>query len=341
MYIATIDCGTTNSRVYIVNRQADIVAKATKKVGVKDAAIAGDNRVLKEGIKATFEQALQAASLKTDDVELALSSGMITSEIGLLEIPHLWAPLSLDDLADHVKKVHDLSLFPVDIPIYFIPGVKNAYNPGIAQIKDVARLDFMRGEEVQVAGLLSNHKINFPATVVILSSHTKFISIDAEGRVLGSVTTMSGQIYEAIVNQTFIGKSIRGNDGFDDQSFFDTDLIDTVDGLIEKTGFLRSLMMPRFLDTLLDTKWYQRKLFVEAAIAAEDMSALNQFSSLGFPVETSFVIIGDQKRCRIYDYLLSKKTKNGTVNYSITDTAQIDLLSIQGALHIAEKAGII
>ncbi|MCG8700676.1 MAG: 2-dehydro-3-deoxygalactonokinase, partial [Bacteroidales bacterium] len=96
MNIATIDCGTTNSRVYIVNKQAEILSKATKKVGVKDTAIAGNNQVLKDGIKATFEQALAQAGLETGDVALALSSGMITSEIGLLEIPHLWAPLSLD-----------------------------------------------------------------------------------------------------------------------------------------------------------------------------------------------------------------------------------------------------
>ena len=51
MYLSTIDCGTTNSRVYIVNETGDILGKATKKVGVKDTAMHGSNEVLKEGLK--------------------------------------------------------------------------------------------------------------------------------------------------------------------------------------------------------------------------------------------------------------------------------------------------
>ena len=49
MYLATIDCGTTNSRIYIVNENAEILGKATKKVGVRDTAINGSNEVLKQG----------------------------------------------------------------------------------------------------------------------------------------------------------------------------------------------------------------------------------------------------------------------------------------------------
>ena len=92
MYLATIDCGTTNSRVYIVNEEAEVIAKAAQEVGVRDTAIHGSNQRLKEGLKETFLAALAEAGLEREDVAFVLSSGMITSEIGLLEIPHLWAP---------------------------------------------------------------------------------------------------------------------------------------------------------------------------------------------------------------------------------------------------------
>ena len=38
------------------------------------------------------------------------------------------------------------------------------------------------------------------------------------------------------------------------------------------------MMFPRFLDVLLDTKWYERELFFDALIAAEDMLAIGQLN---------------------------------------------------------------
>ena len=64
MNLATIDCGTTNSRVYIVNEGAEILGKAAKKVGVRDTAIHGSNEVLKEGLKEIFYQSLENAKLQ-------------------------------------------------------------------------------------------------------------------------------------------------------------------------------------------------------------------------------------------------------------------------------------
>ena len=54
MSLATIDCGTTNSRVYIVDEIGTILGKASKKVGVRDTAISGSNATLKDGLTETF-----------------------------------------------------------------------------------------------------------------------------------------------------------------------------------------------------------------------------------------------------------------------------------------------
>jgi len=105
MYFATIDCGTTNSRVYIVDENSTIKGEAYKKIGVKDTAINGNNKALKEGLAETFYKALENAHVELRDIKFAISSGMITSEIGLLEIPHIWAPVKIDDLSKNLKKV--------------------------------------------------------------------------------------------------------------------------------------------------------------------------------------------------------------------------------------------
>ncbi len=341
MYFATIDCGTTNSRVYIVNEKAEILGKAAKKVGVKDTAINGNNEVLKSELKNTFFAALDDANMKLSDIKFIISSGMITSEIGLLEIPHIWAPANISDLAKNIKKVQDTSIFPIDIPIYFIRGIKNKYDPQETTIKDVGRMDFMRGEEAQIAGLFYIYDLELPLTVVVLSSHTKFISIDEYKNVLGSITTVSGQIYEAIIKETFVGKSIRKDDDFDDEDYLNKEIINIAYECVKNGGFLRSLLIPRFMDTLLKTKWYDRKLFVESIIASESIKAMNQFESLNFPIETNYTFIGPKRRSMIYKHLLREKIGIKKNILTINEVKDIDMLSIKGSIFLAKIAKLL
>jgi len=340
VYFATIDCGTTNSRVYIVNENADIIGQAEKKVGVRDTAIQGNNQVLKEGLVESFYKALEVSRLNLPDVSFVISSGMITSEIGLLEIPHLWAPASISELAKNIKKIHDLSIFPVDIPIYFIRGIKNKYNSYTASIENVGELDFMRGEETQVAGLLELYDIRPPFITVVLSSHTKFIPVDGMKNILGSITTISGQVYEAIVKETNVGKSIRQDSTFDEENYFDGKIVNSAFYWIKESGFLRSLLLPRFMDVLLKTKWYERKLFMESIIASEDLKAMSQLKKFDFPSDVNFILIGPQRRSLVYEYLL-KERMNITNIFKISNKKDIDYLSIKGSIHLAKLAGLI
>lgn len=340
MYFATIDCGTTNSRVYIVNEKSEILGQAEEKIGVRDTAINGDNQVLKAGLVRIFYQAIESASLKLSDIKFIISSGMITSEIGLIEIPHIWAPVDSHQLANNMKKVHDLSIFPIDIPIYFIRGIKNRYDPQTATIKSVGNLDFMRGEETQVVGLFALHDIKPPLTVVILSSHTKFIPVDRHKNILGSITTVSGQVYEAIIKETFVGKSVRKDSEFDAEDYFDQDIVNTAFYWVKESGFLRSLLLPRFMDVLIKTKWYERKLFVESVIASEDIESMSQLVDFGLSSNETFILIGTAQRSLVYQYLFKEK-KNIRNIIKITDKQDINHLSITGSLYLAKLAGLI
>jgi len=339
MHFATIDCGTTNSRVYLLNEDLAVVGKGSKKVGVKDTAVHGSNQVLKDGLRELFETTVRDATLALSDIRFAITSGMITSELGLLEIPHLWAPVRVEDLAANVKLVNDRGTFPLDVPLLFIRGIKNAY-PAKTTYRDIRQIDFMRGEETQIAGLLSLHpELELPLTVVILSSHTKYISVSRDQRILGSITTLSGQLFEAILSGTSIGKSIALPDDSFQEDFFDPEVIDAAYDSVTHAGFARSLLMPRFMDVLLHAPVQMRRLFLEGAIGAEDLRALADFPLVGFPADTMFVLVGQRGRCRILQYLLEAYHKPGQKVIPISDPDQVDRLSIQGAITIAQKAG--
>ncbi|MHB8807651.1 MAG: 2-dehydro-3-deoxygalactonokinase [Anaerolineaceae bacterium] len=341
MNIVTIDCGTTNSRIYVVDSNAHMLYRASIKVGVRDTAISGSNKALKEALRTLFERALQETKLQVSDICCILSSGMISSEIGLLEVPHLWAPCNVDDLAHNLQPYVDPSVFPTSIPVYFIRGIKNAFDPNTICLHDIDSLDFMRGEETQTIGLLEDSKINLPCCIIVLSSHTKFISVDAQRTILGSVTTLSGQLYNAILKETIIGKSLQ-SEGMEDSDFFDAKIVESAKSEIERSGFLRGLLLVRFLDTLLHTPVRERHLMIESLIAAEDLHALSSVEKLTGQISRNFVLIGQAQRCRVYEYLLCHMPGNSNCSvHCITDPVEIDSLSIRGALTLAKKAGII
>jgi 2-dehydro-3-deoxygalactonokinase len=344
VYYVTIDCGTTNSRAYVVDQTGKVYSKATKQVGVRDTATTGSQDTLRAGVREIVAEAVTKAGLEMSDVAVILSSGMITSEIGLVEIPHLMAPCGVADLAANMVQVQDTGIADPSVPVYFVRGIKNKMDKSDPRpaTQVVGELDFMRGEETQVAGILLRNDISLPVTIVILSSHTKFIPIDERGTVLGSLTTMSGQLYDAVLNHTFVGKSVGENekDKTAPEGYFDPKVVSDALTWIQKVGLVRSLMFPRFLDVLLDTTWYERRLFLEAMIAAEDLLAIGQLDMLSAHKFTNFVLVGLEERCRLYRHIL-EQTIPGAAIASITKTSEVDQLSIHGILAIARKAGIV
>lgn len=343
MFYSTIDCGTTNSRAYIVDETGSIFGMAKINVGVKDTATTGSKQPLREALRKIIQDAVIEAGIKPKDLKAVLSSGMITSEIGLYEIPHLMAPCTEEMLAQTITKVTDTGIVDADIPVFFVRGIKNSMRAGLeAPTAQVGELDFMRGEEVQVVGMTKRKDFEIPGTMVVLSSHTKFIPVGSDGAVLGSLTTMSGQLYDAVMNHTFVGKSVEKRDNADEmpQGYFDERIVENAIDWIGKGGIVRALMFPRFLEVLLDTKWYERHLFYEALIAAEDMLVVDQLTAMCGDSHNHFALVGGEERCRLYSYVLKRRVPNAKIN-CISDGEEIDSLSITGILSIARKAGIV
>ena len=76
---AVIDCGTTMTRIYIVNEQKQIIASGRKKVGVRDTSITGSRDALRDGVTELFFEVLRDNDIPDEQVQFAIASGMITS----------------------------------------------------------------------------------------------------------------------------------------------------------------------------------------------------------------------------------------------------------------------
>lgn len=331
--LAVIDCGTTNTRIYILNSQREIIAEGSKKVGVRDTSITGTKDRLKQGIEELFHEILLSNQISPAEIRWAMASGMITSEIGLLEIPHLIAPAGREELAANIVRTASGEVLALGCPVYFVPGIRNRYADG-ARIFDLRQVDFMRGEEVQLIGISSALEPGESCFAVTLSSHTKVSYLDGSGKVVSSITSLSGQMFEALVNSTNIGKSIMPVSSEGAGGYAYEELVDTALDCVEQAGLMRTLLMPRFMEVLLKTSSEERNIFTNAAIAADDLKIFCEIRKNGY-WSSRFILYGQQRRCEMYRCLLRKKFGDDLDIRTICGSRDISRLTIQGMLAVA------
>ena len=330
---AAIDCGTTNTRIYILQDTGEVVTSGERKVGVRDTSITGSRDMLREGVQALYREILRTADIDPGEVRFALASGMITSEIGLIELPHRVAPVGLPELIEGIERVQDPAVLDLGIPTYFVRGIRNDYGPH-PTLADVADCDFMRGEEVQCMGLLRTHHPELPANLLVLSSHTKAIHIGADQKIYRSMTTISGQMYEALRVATLMGVSIEAGDADEPRRYSDEAILDKAIESVAREGFMRTVLMPRFLQILIGTSGAERNLFVNAAIAADDMTALRAFHAKGYGADR-YILVGPRRRCLLYDAMLRRTFGDALTITYIDDKQEMAELTIQGAVAVA------
>ena len=318
---AVIDCGTTNTRVYIVNEQHKIIATGERRVGVRNTSMTGSKDALRNGLYEAISEAVANANLKISDIPFAIASGMITSEIGLMEIPHLVAPIGIDELAKNVKIVPGNEIVPIDIPIMFIRGIRNDYGDN-ATLHDIRNVDFMRGEETQMIGIIREFNIAEPT--------------NGEKKVTSSLTTISGQLYEAVCTATMVGKSLSEVENEQSGGYSFEEIVSIARDVVENVGLDRCFLIPRFMQVLLKTDYRERRAFIDAAIAIDDLKALKEFDRQKNTAKR-YILFGHQSRCDLYEYLLKQQYGDSIEVIKVSDKEKLGELTVKGAVEVANR----
>ena len=147
---------------------------------------------------------------------------------------------------------------------------------------------------------------DYPCNIVALSSHTKVMYINEKAQIEASNTTISGQFYEAIVNSTNIGKSIIPVEGEEAGGYSDEELIQIAADCVRHAGLGRTMLMPRFLQVLMKTNSHERQVFIDAAIAADDLNAFREMREQGYN-SNYYLLYGHESRCKMYTYMLREE----------------------------------
>lgn len=205
--LIALDWGTTNVRAALLTLDGDIVQERYGESGVGHLDTAG--------FAARFSELT-----KDWDVVPAIACGMVGSRQGWREADYLPCPANPSDLAHNLTHTG---------PLAIVPGVK---------IDTAHHRDVMRGEEVQVAGLLAARE-NFEGTIVLPGTHSKWVRV-AGGRIVDFRTYITGDLFAAIAGNTILRHSLT-EDGTAESGMFESAVREAIAGRGSMAGRLFGL----------------------------------------------------------------------------------------------------
>jgi 2-dehydro-3-deoxygalactonokinase len=262
-----VDMGTTRTRVWVCEKE-HIWAHVADDFGVRDVARGGTREELVSRLSKLLAEALTHASSAGlhDHPTYIAAAGMITSPLGLANLPHLQAPAGASKIAGAIKC---LTSYPgLDLPLLLIPGLVTGHSKG--STAEVLRSDVMRGEEVLVTGMLVKGLLTAGGAVLNLGSHWKFISTDKESRITGSRTTLTGEMIHAVQTQTLLASALpQGR-----PNSFDPDWLRLGAEEETRSGLSRALFCLRLLEQAGATSEQQRISFAYGAFIEAELRCL-------------------------------------------------------------------
>ena len=204
--IISVDCGSTNMRCRLFDGKK-LVDEVRKKAGVRNTAFDGTNTYLKESLRDCIADLLRRNLLKSGDVEVVISAGTLSSDVGIYRVPHVKAPVGVFESAAHAKLVTLPEI--TDIPILFIPGVKTLPGNDVTdKMKQIEIWDSMSGEECEIYGISEMLGLKGPFTITLPGSYNKILRVDAEGKITTMITGMCGEFIAAMSEHTLLKKSL-------------------------------------------------------------------------------------------------------------------------------------
>jgi 2-dehydro-3-deoxygalactonokinase len=332
--LIVIDVGSTNSSVSMLHSQS-LVAHCTRKVGARDSAMAGSNKPLHRALRLMIEEVLETVNAREDEIDTAFAVGMASSSLGLKYVPHCVAPAGLEDIARSTVSVQIPAI--LRCPIHLVTGVRNTN--GTADTESIHSCDLMRAEETQTFGLLGMGFLEAPASIIFLSSHTKIVSLDSHLRIAGSLTTMSGQLLEAVIRETLLAESVR-REGWDQMEFNERNLCAGIEDA-STWGLTRSLMMPRLMHQFGEQSLEERSSYLEGLLIGSDMMAFRKAAEVGLDIDKPIILVGPKARCNVYVLALARYGLSPASRIkAITQPEAVAQATIAGVLKIASFLGL-
>ena len=226
----TIDGGTSNTRISLIVKN-DTVDKLKFNIGAQKGI--DDKKILTQTIKQGIDTILKNNNLTEDKIDKILASGMITSEFGLINLPHIATPVGIEKLHNNLYETIIPEISP--IPFVFVPGIK-------CRSESLESCDLIRGEETEFMGLFKGEGI-----YILPGSHSKIIIADKDQRIIDFKTTLTGELISSLCKNTILKDSVSL-----ENTKINPDFLLKGYKFCKENGINTSLFKVRILDKLFD-----------------------------------------------------------------------------------------
>ena len=308
----TIDGGTTNTRVSLVENERIVT---TRKIDRGAKAGIDDREGLKIALRDTVREILEEASLTESDICRVLASGMITSEFGLIELPHVSAPAGIGMLHDTIADVEIPEV--TSIPFSFIRGVKVD-----SEILD--KFDMMRGEETELCGLMAalGKEYGDGCVYVLPGSHSKIVSVDSHGRIADFSTMLTGEMIASLSKGTILKDAVDLS-----ISEFDTAYLNEGYEYAHSVGLNKALFKTRILKNRFKKSPTEVYSFFLGAVLADEIDYI-------LSTDTPKVAIGGKKQ--IKEAMAHLLRTHSEMQVAVIPGSAVDSSTALGAIRIYE-----
>lgn len=328
VFAILIDSGTTNSRIRLIDKETNQIKDIEKvRIGVRNTAIDGHNGELKSHLHTGLGNLLKRNHLEASDIEYIVASGMITSNLGLYEIPHILAPVAVEDFVRNSKVVALKEFY--DIPCIFVPGMRNGVTDD-HPVEMINQFDVMRGEEVESIGLMKQLDLHGKGILVLPGSHTKFVIVDRDQSLSSCLSTLGGETLMAMQKETILSDSISPKL----VQSVDKDMLIKGFEAAKKYGLTRSFYHIRLLQLFADLTDNERANYFVGSVIYDDIQALlGSVEGIG---DVEWIVVGGTNPLRqSFAYLLNQMSTKWSVIEA--DDLQVEYSLVIGAQEIAKK----
>tara|TARA_R110002072_G_scaffold1780_13_gene14963 strand:- start:39739 stop:40677 length:939 start_codon:yes stop_codon:yes gene_type:complete len=131
-----------------------------------------------------------------------LMCGMVGSRLGWQEVPYLDCPARVADFSRELVKLN------ADFEAYLVPGLR--FNG--------ARLDVMRGEEVQLCGwwhATDDRRVGDAVRLCLPGTHSKWVTLEGD-QITSIETALTGELFQLVGQHSVL---VQGEQRWQEQSF--------------------------------------------------------------------------------------------------------------------------
>ena len=305
----TIDGGTSNTRIYLVENQS-ILDTVRLSMGARKGM--ENANALKDAVKAGILEILSRNNMQEEQITRILASGMITSEFGLCNVPHITVPAGIEELHSNMKEICLSNISP--IPFVFIPGVKT-------RCETLETADIMRGEETELMGLAQTGRCAY----VLPGSHSKIIYTDNRNRIIDFSTMLTGEMIASISQHTILSDAVRL-----DIATIDSDFLLKGFRYCQKRGINEALFKVRILKNIFQRTSEEIYSFFLGVVLCQEIELLEKS-----PVDT--IILGGREQIRNAMATILKQTSNKEI--ICLNNKEVELSTSLGMVRIYEQKG--